>query len=93
MKSRMEEAFMADQFGAGYTGTSAKSKRSSRSCCNSGGTWPTTEQLTRMAQEIEEHLSAIRQILRQPVEAEFATGNLTGAATQRDASPVSLAAV
>ena len=31
-----------------------------------------------MAQEIEEHLSAVRQILRQPVEAEFARGNLTG---------------
>jgi len=33
--------------------------------------------LTRMAQEIEGHLSAVRQILRQPVEAEFARGNLT----------------
>jgi DNA-binding MarR family transcriptional regulator len=31
-----------------------------------------------MAQEIEGHLSAVRQILRQPVEAEFARGNLTG---------------
>jgi DNA-binding MarR family transcriptional regulator len=30
-----------------------------------------------MAREIEEHLSAVRQILRQPVEAEFARGNLT----------------
>jgi MarR family transcriptional regulator, organic hydroperoxide resistance regulator len=33
--------------------------------------------LTRMAQEIEGHLSAVRQILRQPVAAEFARGNLT----------------
>jgi len=33
--------------------------------------------LTRMAQEIEDHLRAVRQILRQPVEAEFARGNLT----------------
>ena len=31
-----------------------------------------------MAQEIEGHLSAVRQILRQPVDAEFARGNLTG---------------
>lgn len=30
-----------------------------------------------MAQEVEEHLRAVRQILRQPVEAEFARGNLT----------------
>ena len=34
--------------------------------------------LTRMAREIESHLSAVRQILRQPVEAEFARGQLTG---------------
>jgi DNA-binding MarR family transcriptional regulator len=34
--------------------------------------------LTREAQEIEGHLRAIRQILRRPVEAEFARGNLTG---------------
>jgi DNA-binding MarR family transcriptional regulator len=34
--------------------------------------------LTRMAQEIESHLSAVRQTLRQPVEAEFARGRLTG---------------
>jgi len=34
--------------------------------------------LTRMAQEIEGHLSVVRQILRQPVEAEFARGQLTG---------------
>ena len=34
-------------------------------------------QLTQMAQEVEEHLRAVRQILRQPVEAEFARGNLT----------------
>jgi DNA-binding MarR family transcriptional regulator len=37
-----------------------------------------TPKLSRMAQEIEGHLSAIRQILRQPVEAEFARGQLTG---------------
>jgi len=35
--------------------------------------------LTRMAQEIEDHLSAVRQILRRPAEAEFARGNLTAA--------------
>ena len=35
-------------------------------------------ELTLMAHEIEGHLSAVRQILRQPVEAEFARGNLTG---------------
>lgn len=35
-------------------------------------------QWNRMAQEIEDHLNAVRQILRQPVEAEFARGNLTG---------------
>ena len=33
--------------------------------------------LSRMAREIEEHLTAVRRILRQPVEAEFARGNLT----------------
>ena len=33
--------------------------------------------LSGMAQEVEGHLSAVRQILRQPVEAEFARGNLT----------------
>lgn len=31
-----------------------------------------------MAEEIDLHLKAVRQILRQPVEAEFARGNLTG---------------
>ena len=31
-----------------------------------------------MGQEIEGHLSAVRQILRQPVAAEFARGHLTG---------------
>jgi DNA-binding MarR family transcriptional regulator len=35
-------------------------------------------ELARMAQEIEGHLSAVRRILRQPVEAEFARGHLTG---------------
>ncbi|MGO4883598.1 MAG: MarR family winged helix-turn-helix transcriptional regulator [Bryobacteraceae bacterium] len=36
-----------------------------------------SSQLTRMAREIEEHLTAVRRILRQPVDAEFARGNLT----------------
>jgi hypothetical protein len=35
--------------------------------------------MTRMAQEIEGHLSAVRQIVRQPAEAEFARSNLTAA--------------
>jgi DNA-binding MarR family transcriptional regulator len=35
-------------------------------------------ELGRLAREIESHLAAVRQILRQPVEAEFARGNLTG---------------
>ncbi|MGA2592036.1 MAG: MarR family transcriptional regulator [Bryobacteraceae bacterium] len=35
-------------------------------------------EVARMAQEIEAHLRAVRQVLRQPVEAEFARGNLTG---------------
>jgi len=39
---------------------------------------PKPPELARMAQEIEGHLSAVRQILRQPVEAEFARGRLTG---------------
>ena len=34
-------------------------------------------EMTRIAREVEDHLSAVRQILRQPVEAEFARGNLT----------------
>ena len=34
--------------------------------------------VTRTAQEIDQHLRAIRQLLRQPLEAEFARGNLTG---------------
>ncbi|HLY19183.1 MAG TPA: MarR family transcriptional regulator [Bryobacteraceae bacterium] len=34
-------------------------------------------ELTRMVQELEEHLGAVRAILRKPVEAEFARGNLT----------------
>lgn len=37
----------------------------------------TAAKLTGMAREIEGHLAAVRQILRQPVEAEFARGNLT----------------
>ena len=35
-------------------------------------------ELTRMAQEIDGLLRAVRQVLRRPVEAEFARGNLTG---------------
>lgn len=35
-------------------------------------------ELARLAREIEDHMRAVRQILRQPVEAEFARGNLTG---------------
>jgi DNA-binding MarR family transcriptional regulator len=31
-----------------------------------------------MAQEIDGHLRAVRQVLRQPVEAQFARGSLTG---------------
>ena len=38
---------------------------------------PKPPELTRMAQEVEEHLGAVRQMLRRPVEAEFARGNLT----------------
>jgi DNA-binding MarR family transcriptional regulator len=34
-------------------------------------------ELARLAREIEQHLGAVRQILRRPVEAEFARGNLT----------------
>jgi MarR family transcriptional regulator, organic hydroperoxide resistance regulator len=34
--------------------------------------------LTAMAQEIDGHLHAVRQVLRQPVEAQFARGGLTG---------------
>ena len=34
--------------------------------------------LAQSAQEVEEHLSAVRKLLRKPVEAEFARGNLTG---------------
>ena len=36
------------------------------------------QKLTAMAQEIDGHLRAVRQVLRQPVEAEFARGGLTG---------------
>lgn len=35
-------------------------------------------ELNTLAREIGEHLRVIRQILRRPVEAEFARGNLTG---------------
>jgi DNA-binding MarR family transcriptional regulator len=34
--------------------------------------------LRELAQELEQHLTAIRQEIRRPVEAEFAKGNLTG---------------
>jgi DNA-binding MarR family transcriptional regulator len=34
--------------------------------------------LAQMAQEIDQHLRAVRSVLRQPVEAEFARGGLTG---------------
>ncbi len=34
--------------------------------------------LARMAEEIDLHLKAVREILRQPVEAEFAQGGLGG---------------
>ena len=35
-------------------------------------------QLAAMAQEIDQHLSAVRNIMRKPLEAEFARGHLTG---------------
>jgi DNA-binding MarR family transcriptional regulator len=37
-----------------------------------------TRKLTGMALEIEEHLRGVRQVLRRPVEAQFARGGLTG---------------
>jgi len=36
------------------------------------------EQLVAMAQEIDQHLSAVRSMVRKPLEAEFARGHLTG---------------
>lgn len=36
------------------------------------------KQLVRAAQEIEQHLRAVRQVLRRPAETEFARGGLTG---------------
>ncbi len=36
------------------------------------------QDLAGMAREIDRHLRAVRQVLRQPVEAEFARGGLTG---------------
>ena len=36
------------------------------------------EQLVVMAQEIDQHLSAVRSLVRKPLEAEFARGQLTG---------------
>jgi len=38
----------------------------------------TDKGLTNMAQEIDQHLRAVRRTLRQPVEAEFSRGGLTG---------------
>jgi len=38
---------------------------------------PKQANLTDVAREVEEHLSALRRILRQPVETQFARGNLT----------------
>jgi DNA-binding MarR family transcriptional regulator len=38
----------------------------------------TDEPLLKLAQEIDQHLSVIRQRLREPLEAEFASGGLTG---------------
>jgi DNA-binding MarR family transcriptional regulator len=37
-----------------------------------------SKRIALLAQEIDQHLRAIRQSLRQPVEAEFAKGGLTG---------------
>jgi DNA-binding MarR family transcriptional regulator len=36
------------------------------------------QELARMAQEIDEHLRHVRQVLRQPIETEVARGSLTG---------------
>jgi DNA-binding MarR family transcriptional regulator len=36
------------------------------------------ESLLKLAQEVDEHLSVIRQKLREPLETEFARGGLTG---------------
>jgi DNA-binding MarR family transcriptional regulator len=36
------------------------------------------QQLVTMAQEIDQHLSAVRSLVRKPLEAEFARGHLTG---------------
>jgi len=36
------------------------------------------ESLVKLAQEMDQHLNVIRQKLREPLEAEFARGNLTG---------------
>jgi len=38
----------------------------------------TDKELNRLAREVEAHLAAVRARLRQPVEAEFARGRLTG---------------
>jgi DNA-binding MarR family transcriptional regulator len=38
----------------------------------------TPKRLARMAEEVDLNLKAVRQVLRQPVEAEFAHGELTG---------------
>jgi len=36
------------------------------------------QEINRLAREIDEHLRVVRQILRRPMEAEFARGHLTG---------------
>ena len=36
------------------------------------------ESLVKLAQEMDQHLNVIRQRLREPLETEFARGNLTG---------------
>ena len=38
----------------------------------------TDESLLKLAQEVDQHLNVIRQKLREPLETEFASGNLTG---------------
>jgi DNA-binding MarR family transcriptional regulator len=37
-----------------------------------------SKRLARLAEEIDQHLRIVRQVLRQPVEAEFSRGGLTG---------------
>jgi len=42
------------------------------------GASPTDEPLLKLAREIDQHLGTIRQRLREPLEAEFAKGEVTG---------------